>query len=102
MIVPMKKLYLLCVEKDREVTLDRLAKLGVVHISSQVEKETSEISLARSSLQDAQLALSALSAAADKKSERGSLILESASAEDGDKIVSKVLDIQARVRKRHE
>ncbi len=47
MIVPMKKLWLICQKVDREATIDRLAELGVVHVTPIVPPEGKAIDAAR-------------------------------------------------------
>ncbi len=102
MIVEMKKLYLLSVLAEKELTLTRLAELGVVHITAQSMEDTEETSLAKHALQDAESALSAFSSAQRGKKETGSLILHSARAESGAEIVDKILEINQRIRECHE
>ena len=102
MIVEMKKLYLLSVLEERELTLSRLAELGVMHITATPADETEEISLAKLALHNAETALSAFSNVKKGKKETGSLLLHSARAESGAEIVEKILQINQRIRECHE
>ena len=98
MIVDMKQVYLLCMEEHSEEALNRLADLGVVHITAGSAENSEEISLNRSALEKAHRALALLNEAKSPKTVSGSLLLTSAKAETGADIVTRVQNISARVR----
>ena len=60
MIVDMKKVYLLCLQKDSEEALSKLADLGVLHITSTPDDDDEATALNLISLEDAKHVLAAL------------------------------------------
>jgi V/A-type H+-transporting ATPase subunit I len=64
MIVEMKKVTLLCLEAQREETLDRLRGLGVLHLVPVRPSQSAELDVVRRRLADADKALEALTAEA--------------------------------------
>lgn len=60
MIVPMKKVIVVVQEKDREETLSRLARLGLVHLEHLREPEGRSLEAARARLADVKKTLAAL------------------------------------------
>ncbi len=61
MIVRMKKLTVLCLDRHREATLDALRDLGVLHLVPLAKPESADLDELRRSLESAQAALQALS-----------------------------------------
>jgi V/A-type H+-transporting ATPase subunit I len=64
MIVPMKRLTLLCLTDDRDPALDALRDLGVVHVTDRRPPSGDELEALRARLAEEQRALDALTAAA--------------------------------------
>ena len=63
MIVPMKKVFLLCLEREREAALERLAALGAVQIEESTA-DGADVAAASASLSAATAAEEALAEAA--------------------------------------
>ena len=70
MIVPMKRLTLLCLQKDREAALEALAELSVVHVTPVKPPAGEELDDARNAVARAAKAVEVLTAAAKAASER--------------------------------
>lgn len=70
MIVPMKRLTLLCLQKDRQKTLDVLEQMGVVHVTPVRAPSGEELDAARQRLARAEKALTVLSKVAEEEASR--------------------------------
>lgn len=60
MIVPMKRVAIVCLDKDREATLHRLRRLGVLHVTPSRAPATGDLDATRKALEQVQTALAAL------------------------------------------
>lgn len=67
MIVPMKKVTLLCVAHSREATLERLRDLGVVHLQPLHQRESEDVESARRRYEYVRHALEVLPAQTDRE-----------------------------------
>lgn len=97
MIVKMKEIYLLCMQKHAEDALQNLAALGVVHVTPCEKDETEATQLIRQEIEQAKQALETLSRHTPKKKKERTLLSMSARAESGGDIVSKTMQISKRI-----
>jgi len=87
MIVPMKKLSIVVLEKERRQALKTLRRLGVVHVE-EVKGESEELSSFKNKNSKIELAISLLSEIKTKKIPETSMLSKDDSFALADKIIS--------------
>lgn len=108
MIVPMKRLTLLCLQKDREAALEELAELSVLHVIPVKPPAGEELDEARNAVARAAKAVEVLTAAAKAANERaekaknklreeaGPAVAEEVEAENIDAVIGRVHELVKR------